>query len=170
MASAHHLAGSLITGAPAGFRQAPEKASHTGPTDLHDAISLDGHPDATQALTSAGFQSEYQRLWTKGTGELIAVQVYRFATAAGARADFARTDRLAASQAQQVVQFTVNGHSRNQLRGVEVDVEGILTDQVIGVSGRDVMQVLCTSTTKIDLRGRVTVLAEKQFDRLEATN
>lgn len=169
VAAAGSLARLLITDVPAGFRQASEKASHTGNTDLAEAIRLDGRPDAATALTAEGFRAGYQRLWTNGHGELIAVQVYRFATADGARANFARAVRGARSQAAHVVTFPVGGQPATRLLGVEVNVEGNRSDQVIGVSGSDVMQVLCTSTTATDLQARAAMLGARQLDRLPAT-
>jgi hypothetical protein len=69
-----------------GFDVQPEGTLGSGPSDITKAATDDGAPDATQALTAAGYSDGYLRNWSDSSStRTLYIYLFAFGSAPGAQ-------------------------------------------------------------------------------------
>jgi hypothetical protein len=87
----------LVDEAPSRYARVEDAVANTGPVDLDKAVAEDIEgPAARQAMTDAGLVRGYSRYWRVGADDLesVRLELFQYATHAGAVLDVARLDRL----------------------------------------------------------------------------
>ena len=153
----------LLTDVPVGYTVSTENVGDGGPVDLEDAITEDGGPDAGDALTAAGFDTGYQRVWVNDQEEEIVAYLYRFADASGAQR---YATRLTQSRTEEegFRRFPVAGIPG--ANGFAGDIETGTSTVVIYAKGVHVVQLIVNAAVDRPQQAVATRLAAQQYTRL----
>lgn len=153
----------LLTDVPAGYQPAAENVGDAGPVDLAKAITEDGGADARDALSTAGFETGYQRVWVNDQEEEVVAYLYRFADAGGAQR-YATRLMQARTVEEGFRRFPVAGiPGANAFAG---DVETGTSTVVIYAKGVHVVQLIVNAAVAQPQQTVATRLAAEQYTRL----
>lgn len=153
----------LLTDVPAGYEPAIENIGDAGPVDLEKALAQDGAPDAQDALTTAGFETGYQRVWVNDQEEEIVDFLYRFADPAGAQR-YATRLMQARTVEEGFRRFPVAGIPG--ANGFAGDIETGTSTVVIYAKGVHVVQLIVNAGLAQPQQTVATRLAAEQYTRL----
>jgi hypothetical protein len=153
----------LLTDVPAGYTVSTENVGDGGPVDLEDAVTEDGASDARDALTSAGFDTGYQRVWVNADDEEVVAYLYRFADAPGAERYATRLVQ-ARTEEEGFRRFPVAGISG--ANGFAGDIETGTSTVVIYAKGVHVVQLIVNAAVAQPQQSLATRLAAAQHARL----
>ena len=153
----------LIADVPPGYRLAAEGLGDAGPIDLEKAIREDGDPDAREALTEAGFDTGYQRVWVNDQEDEIVDYLYRFRDDDGAQRYSARLSEGSTAE-DGFTEFPVEGIPG--AKGFAGELETGSSAIVLFSKGVYAVQVVVNGREPGGQQGLVSRLAADQYLRL----
>ena len=155
----------IIRDVPMEFSLQDDDLAGTGPTDLDKAAGFDG---AKRFLEEAGFEREYQRIWTTNNfGSTIYIRIAEFAARNGAQLYCSRLAEIVRAKTSTPEAFAVDGvPSAIGVRGTDRDGSA---SAVFAVKDKRCVEVLWGGTNDVPAAEQIrkaTELFNRQYAAL----
>jgi len=158
----------IIRDVPTEFSLQDDDLFGTGPTDLDKAAADAGFDGAKRFLEEAGFEREYQRIWTTNNfGSTIYIRIAEFGTRNGAQLYCSRLAELVRAKTSAPEAFAVDGvPSAIGVRGTDRDGSA---SAVFAVKDKRCIEVLWGGTNDVPAAEQIrkaTELFNRQYAAL----
>ena len=155
----------IIRDVPAEFSLQDDDWVGAGPTDLNKAAADAGFDGAKRFLEEAGFEREYQRIWTTNNfGSTIYIRLAEFATRNGAQLYCSRLAEILRAKTSTPEAFAVDGvPSAIGVRGADRDGSA---SAVFAVKDKRCIEVLWGGTNDLSAKEQIrkaTELFNRQY-------
>jgi len=158
----------IIRDVPTEFSLQDDDLAGTGPTDLDEAAADAGFDGAKRFLEEAGFEREYQRIWTTNNfGSTIYIRLAEFAARSGAQLYCSRLAEIVRAKTSTPEAFAVDGvPSAIGVRGTDRDGSA---SAVFAVKDKRCIEVLWGGTNDVPAAEQIrkaTELFNRQYAAL----
>ncbi len=158
----------IIRDVPMEFSLQDDDLAGTGPTDLDKAAADAGFDGAKRFLEEAGFEREYQRIWTTNNfGSTIYIRIAEFAARNGAQLYCSRLAEIVRAKTSTPEAFAVDGvPSAIGVRGTDRDGSA---SAVFAVKDKRCVEVLWGGTNDVPAAEQIrkaTELFNRQYAAL----